>query len=231
MFSLLQFLLPWASKKYPPSIWKHVKEAQLHKHSSKVFRGFWNINKRACRYILQQEQLWQRRENVFESYYKSHNTATNTAHPGLACPPGNMTAKSCLYRWRLEKICGRLCVRMVCVWMCNVVLMIKKYRNHEMGLELSCFHMSIQVCMRAHKYRVDWWLEKKKKKDVFSWLKPITAILFPFAWKEENLQILCFPFMGNFTSSSWGLVQMKTNGEPDSSQVSGNCRSEGKRDD
>lgn len=30
--------------------------------------------------------------------------------------------------------------------------------------------------------------------------------------------------MGNFTSSSWGLVQMKTNGEADSSQVSGNCR-------
>lgn len=29
--------------------------------------------------------------------------------------------------------------------------------------------------------------------------------------------------MGNFTSSSWGLVQMKTNGEADSSQVSGNC--------
>lgn len=31
--------------------------------------------------------------------------------------------------------------------------------------------------------------------------------------------------MGNFTSSSWGLVQMKTNGEADSSQVSGNCSS------
>lgn len=30
--------------------------------------------------------------------------------------------------------------------------------------------------------------------------------------------------MGNFTNSSWGLVQMKTNGEADSSQVSGNCR-------
>lgn len=33
--------------------------------------------------------------------------------------------------------------------------------------------------------------------------------------------------MGNFTSSSWGLVQMKTNGEEDSSQVSGNFRSGG----
>lgn len=36
--------------------------------------------------------------------------------------------------------------------------------------------------------------------------------------------------MGNFTSNSWGLVQMKTNGEADSSQVSGNCRDGGGRD-
>lgn len=34
--------------------------------------------------------------------------------------------------------------------------------------------------------------------------------------------------MGNFTSSSWGLAQMKTNGEADSSQVSGNCSGKAK---
>lgn len=63
-------------KKSSPSIWKDLKEAQLHKQSSQVFRGFWNINKRACRYIILQQQLWEQRENVFESHYKSHNTAT-----------------------------------------------------------------------------------------------------------------------------------------------------------
>lgn len=57
-----------------------------------------------------------------------------------------------------------------------------------------------------------------------SWLRLMSSILLPLTWKKTDLQILCFPFMGNFTSSSWGLVQMKTNGEADSSQVSGNCR-------
>ncbi len=36
-----------------------------------------------------------------------------------------------------------------------------------------------------------------------------------------DLQILCFPLMGNLTRSSWGFVQMNTNGESDS--PFGNC--------
>lgn len=35
-------------------------------------------------------------------------------------------------------------------------------------------------------------------------------------WKLYYLQILGFPLMGNFTTISWGLVQIKTNGDPDS---------------
>lgn len=37
------------------------------------------------------------------------------------------------------------------------------------------------------------------------------------------LQILCFPLMGNLTTISWGLVQIKTNGDSDSWLRSGYC--------
>lgn len=37
------------------------------------------------------------------------------------------------------------------------------------------------------------------------------------------LQILCFPLMGNLTTISWGLVQIKTNRDSDSWLRSGYC--------
>lgn len=39
-------------KKNSTSISNDLREAQLHKQSSQVFRGFRNINKGACRYII-----------------------------------------------------------------------------------------------------------------------------------------------------------------------------------
>lgn len=42
-------------------------------------------------------------------------------------------------------------------------------------------------------------------------------------WKVYYLQILCFPLMGNFTTISWGLLQIKTNGDSDSWLRSGYC--------
>lgn len=42
-------------------------------------------------------------------------------------------------------------------------------------------------------------------------------------WKLYYLQILGFPLMGNFTTVSWGFVQIKTNGDPDSWLRSGYC--------
>lgn len=40
------------------------------------------------------------------------------------------------------------------------------------------------------------------------------------------LQILCLPLMGNFRTISWGLVQIKTNGDPDSWLRSGYCETQ-----
>lgn len=45
-------------------------------------------------------------------------------------------------------------------------------------------------------------------------------------WKLYYLQILGFPLMGNFTTISWGLVQIKTNGDPDSWLKSGYCKTQ-----
>lgn len=45
-------------------------------------------------------------------------------------------------------------------------------------------------------------------------------------WKVYYLQILGFPLMGNFTTISWGLVQIKTNGDPDSWLRSGYCKTQ-----
>lgn len=44
--------------------------------------------------------------------------------------------------------------------------------------------------------------------------------------KLYYLQILCFPLMGNFRTISWGLVQIKTNGESDSWLRSGYCETQ-----
>lgn len=44
--------------------------------------------------------------------------------------------------------------------------------------------------------------------------------------KFYYLQILCFPLMGNFRTISWGFVQIKTNGEPDSWLRSGYCETQ-----
>jgi hypothetical protein len=40
--------------------------------------------------------------------------------------------------------------------------------------------------------------------------------------KDDYLQILGFPLIGNFTTISWGFLQMKTNEESDSWLMSGN---------
>jgi len=47
-----------------------------------------------------------------------------------------------------------------------------------------------------------------------------------YLWKLYYLQILGFPLMGNFTTISWGLVQIKTNGDPDSWLKSGYCETQ-----
>lgn len=98
------------------SIWWDLKGAALHKQPSRVFRGFWNINKRACRYIILLQQLWQQRENVSELCYKSHNTATPPNQAWLV-PQANLTVKPHLYRWLQERLSA--CVLMcVCVCVC-----------------------------------------------------------------------------------------------------------------
>lgn len=120
-------------KKLSPSIWKDLKEPQLHKQSARIFRGFWNINKRACRYIILQQQLWQQRENVLESYYKSHNTAT-ALHIQAWLVPQATWQQNPIFTDGSQRGC--VCGWTSCVCVCVILFYSWKYSNQNLYLSL-----------------------------------------------------------------------------------------------
>lgn len=111
------FLFHWTSQKRS-SIWWDLKGAALHKQPSRVFRGFWNINKRARRYIILLQQLWQQRENVSELCYKSHNTVRLHIQAWLV-PRQPVSKAPSLQMAPGEALC--MCVR-ACVCECALVI-------------------------------------------------------------------------------------------------------------
>ena len=136
-------------------------------------------------------------------------------------PRATWQQKSCLYRWLLHRFfhtCEWLSVFNGCVYApslcikCNWVTGIIAWHYPPIA------HSRGSICLIANDHTITKHTEATQ--NTFNGLRLVWSAAF---W-QNDLQILCFPFMGNFTTSSWGLVQMKTKGEADSSQVSGNCR-------